>query len=243
MKGTLINVATVVAGSAIGLVLRSAIPAEAQTIALSGLGLVTFGLGIKLFFESKNILVVAIAIAVGGMIGLQLGIQNGLVGLGDQLKHLLSPGATKANTFTEGFVAASVLFCVGPMTILGCLQDGLEGKTELLALKSTMDGVAAIFLSATLGIGVLASALVVLIFQGALTMLASTLKWLRDEKDILAEFSGTGGVIMLAIGFSLLDIKRLPTANFLPALLLAPAFQWLGTKYNSKLDAKKSSNV
>lgn len=224
-----------VGGSIIGLLLGKAIPGGAQTIALAGLGLVTLSLGIKLFFESKNILVVALAISLGGILGMALGLQDGITHLGDSIKAMLSAGSNNINlaTFTEGFVAASVLFCVGPMTILGCLQDGIEGKSDLLSLKSTLDGVASIFLAATLGFGVLVSALVVLIFQGALTLVAKRLTWLSDDKSILAEFTGVGGVILVAIGFALLDIKRLPTANFLPALALAPLLQWASNRIST----------
>ena len=218
MKGTLLNTGTILGGSLLGLLIGRAVPAAAQDIALSGLGLVSFGLGIKMFLGSKNLLVVAGAIAIGGILGLLLGLQAGLNSLADWVKVSVGGGGT----FSEGLVAACVLFCVGPMTLLGCIQDGLEGKSELLALKSTMDGVASLFLAASLGIGVTFSALFVLVFQGAITLLARPLSGLREDKELLGELSGTGGVILLAIGLSLLDIKKLPTANFLPALALAP---------------------
>jgi uncharacterized membrane protein YqgA involved in biofilm formation len=218
LKGTLLNTATVTAGSIVGLLIGKIIPSEAQTIALSGLGLVTIGIGIKMFLGSKNVLIVAGSIAIGGVLGLILHIQYGLDHLADWVKT--SVGGT--GTFSEGLVAACVLFCVGPMTILGCIQDGLEGKSELLGLKSTMDGVAAIFLAASLGNGVLFSAAFVLIVQGAITLLAKQLAFLREDEALLAEFEGTGGPIMIAIGLSLLDLKKLPTANYLPALVLAP---------------------
>jgi uncharacterized membrane protein YqgA involved in biofilm formation len=171
-----------------------------------------------MFLGSKNALIVAGSIAIGGVLGLILHIQYGLDHLADWVKT--SVGGT--GTFSEGLVAACVLFCVGPMTILGCIQDGLEGKSELLGLKSTMDGVAAIFLAASLGNGVLFSAAFVLIVQGAITLLAKQLAFLREDEALLAEFEGTGGPIMIAIGLSLLDLKKLPTANYLPALVLAP---------------------
>jgi uncharacterized membrane protein YqgA involved in biofilm formation len=198
MKGTLLNTATVAVGSIIGLVIGKIIPASAQQIALSGLGLVTIGIGIKMFLGSKNILIVAGSIAIGGIIGLLLGIQVGLEHVADWVKHSIGGGGT----FSEGFVASCVLFCIGPMTILGCIQDGLEGKTELLALKSTMDGVAAIFLAASLGIGVLFSAVFVLIFQGALTLAARPLAGLKNDENLLAELGGTGGPIMMALALA-----------------------------------------
>lgn len=218
MKGTLLNTATVTAGSIIGLLIGKLLPKEAQDIALSGLGLVTIGIGIKMFLGSKNALIVAGSIAIGGILGLLLHIQYGLDHLAEWVKASVGGGGT----FSEGLVAACVLFCVGPMTILGCIQDGLEGKSELLALKSTMDGVAAVFLAASLGYGVLFSAVFVLIVQGLITLAAKPLAFLRSDEALLAEFEGTGGPIMIAIGLSLLDLKKLPTANYLPALVLAP---------------------
>ena len=236
MKGTYLNTATVAVGSLIGWKLGEALPSSAQSIALSGLGLVTIGIGIKMLLGSKNILIVAASIALGGIIGLLLGIQFGIEHLAEWVKH--SVGGS--GTFSEGFVAACVLFCIGPMTLLGCIQDGLEGKSELLNLKSTMDGFAAFFLAASLGIGVFFSAAFVLVFQGILTLAARPLSSLKNDENILAELGGAGGPIMMAIGLSLLELKKLPTANYLPALALAPLFVFLSRKITALIEAKKA---
>ena len=241
MKGTILNTVTVTAGSVVGLLIGKLIPESAQQVALGGLGLVTMGLGMKMFLGSKNILIVAGSIALGGIIGLLLGIQVGLENIADWVKHSVGGGGT----FSEGFVASCVLFCIGPMTLLGCIQDGLEGKSELLSLKSTMDGVAAIFLAASLGIGVLFSAAFILIFQGGLTLAARPLSSLKSDQGLLAELEGTGGPIMLAIGLSLLSIKKLPTANYLPALVLAPLMVLLSrrlTAWTKKSEASPSQH-
>jgi uncharacterized membrane protein YqgA involved in biofilm formation len=116
------------------------------------------------------------------------------------------------------------------MTLLGCIQDGLEGKSDLLALKSTLDGIGAVFFAATLGPGVLVTALVILVFQGILTWLAKPLSAISKDEDLLAEATGAGGAIMLAIGFSLTGIKSIPTAHYLPALFLAPLFVVAGRR-------------
>lgn len=218
MKGTLLNTATVTAGSLIGLAIGRFIPGDAQQIALNGLGLVVIGIGVKMFLGSKNVLIVAGSIAIGGIIGLLLHIQFGL----DHLAEWVRASVGGGGRFSEGLVAACVLFCVGPLTILGCIQDGLEGKSELLSLKSTLDGVASVFLAAAMGVGVLFSAAFVLIVQSLITLLAKRLSFLRSDAVLLAEFEGTGGPIMLAIGLSLLEIRKIPTANYLPALVLAP---------------------
>lgn len=224
MRGTLLNTATVAAGAGIGLAVGSGVPPQYQQIAMSGIGLVVIGMGIKLFLQSKNVLYVAGAIAVGGILGTALGIDAGLQNLTEWIRLRVGGG----EHFNEGLIAASLLFCVGPMTLLGCIQDGLEGKIELLSLKSTMDGFSAFFFATALGrsggFGVLVSALVVLVVQGSITLLARPLKPLAEDPDLMPEASGAGGVILLAIGLILLELKRLPVANYTPALILGPLF-------------------
>jgi uncharacterized protein len=229
MRGTLLNTATVLAGATVGHFVGSSIPVDYQTIALSGIGLVAMGLGIKLFLGSKNILIVALAVATGGILGLALGLQAGLDSFAQWAKATLGG----QGRFTEAVITSSVLYCVGPMTLLGCIQDGLEKKIELLGLKSTMDGIVAIFLTATLGDGVFVSAFVVLVFQGALTLLARYLRPLAEDPDYIGEASAAGGTMMLAIGMGLLEIKKLPVASYLPAIFLAPLFVLIGRRISS----------
>jgi uncharacterized membrane protein YqgA involved in biofilm formation len=218
VKGTLINTGTVVVGSTLGLMVGQLLPANAQDIALSGIGLVNLALGVKMFLPSKNLILVAACIALGGILGLLLGVQSGLEALSVWAKEVVG-GRGK---FSEGLLTASILCCVGPMTILGCIQDGLECRSELLGLKSTLDGVAGFFLAASLGVGVLFSAVVILVFQGMITLLASRLKWLREDEELLNEFTAVGGLMILSIGISLLGLKQMPTANYLPGLLMVP---------------------
>lgn len=219
MRGTLLNTVTVAWGALIGLGVGKIIPHEYQVIALSGLGLVTAGIGVKMFLQSKNVIVVVAAIALGGVIGLALGIQHGLDAFAEWARLTLggSPGS-----FNEGLITTSVLFCVGPMTLLGCLQDGLEGKIELLAIKSTLDGIAAIFFAAALGAGVLVTAVVVLVVQGTLTLLAKPLRRFAGDQELMDDISSAGGVLMMGIGLGLLQIKKLDMATYLPALVLVP---------------------
>src|SRR5579862_4324676 len=164
MKGTLLNTATVAAGATVGLLVGKTIPVSYKDVALSGLGLVVCGLGIKMFLKSHNALVAAISVAVGGIIGLAIGIHAGIDHLSEWARLHFGGEAGK---FNEGLITSFVLFCIGPMTLLGCVEDGLEGNIELLALKSTLDGIAAIFLAAAFGAGVLVTAGLLLIFQGA----------------------------------------------------------------------------
>lgn len=218
MKGTLLNAGTVTVGSLLGLAIGRVLPPTLEPIAMGALGLVTIGIGLKMFLATRNPVIVAGALVIGGILGALLGIAPGLEAFGEWLKLRVGGGGT----FVEGFVTATVLFCVGPMTILGCIEDGLTGRSETLHLKATLDGVAALFFATALGIGILFSALSVLIVQGGITLLARPLRPLRDRPEALAELTGLGGATLLAIGLGLLEIKRMPVANFLPALVIAP---------------------
>lgn len=220
LRGTLLNASTVAVGALIGLAIGKGLPQAYLTIALSGLGLVTVGMGLKLFLESKNVLVVALAIGLGGVLGALVGIDHGLAAFAEWARGLLGG----SGTFNEGLITTSVLFCVGPMTLLGCIQDGVERKIDLLALKSIMDGIGAVFFAATLGAGVLVTAVVVLFVQGTLTLMAGRLKVLVKRPELMAETSAAGGCILIAIGLGLLRVLKLPSENFLPALILAPLF-------------------
>lgn len=219
MKGTLLNTATVAVGAGIGLLLGNTLPEAYKDVALQGLGLVTCGMGIKMFLKSQNALVPAISVAVGGILGVALGIHSGIEAFSEWARQQLGG---EAGTFNEGLITTFVLFCIGPMTVLGCIKDGLEGDIELLALKSTMDGIGAVFFAAALGPGVLVTAGLLLFFQGALTLLARPLRPLVQDHTLIDELSAAGGAILVGIGIGLLGIKDLRTANYLPALVLAP---------------------
>ena len=219
MRGTLLNAVCVAVGAAIGLLVRSSAPEALMSVALQGLGLVTMGIGFKMFLEGKNVLIVAFSVAIGGVVGHLLGIQEGLGQLADWAKT--SAGSLGTGRFQEALVTTTVLFCVGPMTLLGCLEDALENKIDLLALKSVMDGISSVFFAALLGPGVLVTAVVVLVFQGMLTLLARYLKPVADNPALLSEIVATGGALMIAIGLGLAEIVRIPAATYLPALVLA----------------------
>lgn len=196
---------------------------------LKGLGLVTLGIGVKMFLGGKNLLAVAMAVALGGALGQTLGIDNGLRAFGDWAQQ--SAGSLGQGRFAEAVVTTSVLYCVGPMTVLGCLQDGLEGKIELLSIKSVLDGISSIFFAALLGPGVLVTVGVVLLVQGSLTAMARPLKPIAERPELMADAIATGGAAMLAIGFGLTGIAEIPAANFLPGLVLAPVLSRLLARF------------
>jgi len=228
MVGTLINVATVVAGTAIGTTVGPRLPERVRQRVLAGLGLITLVLGVDLALEwggpdtsTSTPLYVLGGVLLGGLVGEALGIERRLEGLGDRLQRRLASGG-RNSTLSEGFVTASLLFCVGSLTVIGSIQDGLSGDYHLLATKAVLDGFAAVALAATLGWGVGLAALTVLIVQGAMTLGAG----LFDDilvGETLAVLISTGGVTVLGISLKLLDLKDVKVGNFLPALVIAPA--------------------
>ncbi len=218
MLGTVINTATVLVGASLGLLMGAWVPQEAKPLTLSAIGIVTLVMGFKMAGKSRQILLAIASLVIGGLLGILLHLPQTVASLAEGVKNLTGSGGR----FNEGLITASVLFCIGPMTLLGCLEDGLEGKIEILGLKSSLDLVASFFLASALGPGVLASALVVLLFQGALTLGARLLKPMAASQAIMDETTGVGGLILVAIGLNLLDIKEISTEAFLPALILAP---------------------
>ncbi|MEO0106162.1 MAG: DUF554 domain-containing protein [candidate division WOR-3 bacterium] len=217
MLGTIVNTFLVVAGSIIGIIFHRGIPENIKKIIIIALGLFTCLLGLKMGLNMENPVVIIISLVLGGIIGEIIKIEKSIEQVGEKLNKF--GRFSEFGRFTQGFVTASILFSFGPMTILGCIQDGLLHKPELLITKSIMDGVSAIILSSTLGLGVLFSALVVLLFQGSITMLAGQLHFL-GEPYYLNDFSGIGGILVFAIGIRLLEIKEIKVGNFLPALVL-----------------------
>lgn len=218
-RGTLLNTLTVVVGALVGLAIGNTISEDLKRVALTGIGLICLGLGAKLLMESKNLLITTVAVVGGGVLGALIGIDVGIDAFAESVRGWLGGG----ETFNEGLVSASVLFCVGPMTLLGCLKDGLDRDIHLLSIKSVFDMVAAVFLAATLGVGVLVAAGVLLVVQGVLTALARPLKPLAQNPQLVCEASAAGGAIMLAIGIKLLGLRDdLRAEVFLLSLFIAP---------------------
>lgn len=230
LSGTLLNVATVLAGTVIGVAIGSRMPARMQESLTTGLGfftvLISISMGIGIFTDPVaqpgDDLAVLAAILAGVAIGELLRVHDGLEWLGGWFQRRLASG-DRPSRVAEGFVTASLVFCVGPLTILGSLDNGLTGDMRLLAIKSLLDGVAAIAFAAALGWGVALSAITVLVIQGGIAAAASAISGLMDPVTILA-ISSAGGMILLGVAMRLLDLKAVRVANFLPALILAPIF-------------------
>ena len=230
LTGTLLNVATVLIGTLIGLVLGGRISDRMQSSLTTGLGLFTalFGLsmGLRIFTNPAagpgDDLAVLAAVLLGVAVGEMLHLHDGLEWLGAWFQRRLA-SRDRPSRIAEGFVTASLVFCVGPLTILGSIANGLTGDVQLLAIKSLLDGVASVAFAATLGAGVGLSALTVLFVQGGIAAAAFLLRDAMDERTILAVTSA-GGIILLGVALRLLDLKQVRVASFLPALLLAPIF-------------------
>ena len=228
MTGTLLNIATVIAGSIIGLLFGSRIPAKLKDTVIAGMGLFTVAMGLQMFLKTENPLIVLGALLIGTLLGEWWRIEDGLHRLGEILEQRFSREADDgSNKFVRGFLTASLLFCVGPMTILGSIQDGLTGDYNLLAVKSVLDGFASIAFASTLGIGVAFSSLVILVYQGGISLLAGQLNAIVNA-SMMNELTAAGGVLLMGVGVSnLLEIKKIRVGNMLPALLVAPLIVWV----------------
>ncbi|MDQ3303671.1 MAG: DUF554 domain-containing protein [Rubrobacteraceae bacterium] len=216
--GTAINVVAVLIGGGIGTLVGAKLPEGIRQTAMQAIGIVTLLIGVSNFLKFDNPLVPLVSVVLGLVVGELLGIEDGLKRFGDYLEKRFSRGESLVS---RAFVTTSLLFCVGPLTIIGSLKDGLTGNYDLLALKSALDFIAALTFASVLGWGVLLSAGTVLIYQGALTLAAGFLDPVVTDAMISAA-TATGGVLIVGLGLMLLDLKEVRVANMLPALLFAP---------------------
>jgi uncharacterized protein len=224
LSGTLINVGTVLLGTLIGVTIGRRLPPGLQERVLAGLGLVTLVLGVDNALEWRHTspLIVFGAVLLGGIAGELIGIERGLERLGDAVQRRLA-GTHGESRVSEGFVTASLLFCVGPLTVVGSIQDGLAGDNATLVSKALLDGFAAIALAGTLGWGVGLAGLTVLIVQGGISLGAGAFEDVLSEgSEALAALVSAGGILIIGISLKLLGLKDVKVGNFLPALVLAP---------------------
>lgn len=249
LSGTLINVATVLVGTMLGLTLGGRLPERTQRTLLQTLSLVTLFIGLDMAGNLNRVtggpipgvILALIALALGAVIGEALGIEEGLSRLGETLRRRFRGGGR----FTEGFVAASLLFCIGPMTVVGGIQNGLTGDSSTYVLKSTLDGIASLALAGAYGIGVGFSALTVLVLQGGISLAAGAFasgllggadpSMLKTNPYVLL-VTGTGGLTIVGISWNLMlgglgwEDRRVRVGSLLPALLLAPLVLWVAGK-------------
>lgn len=224
MTGTIINVFAILLGGTAGVFLGGRFPERIRQTIMVCLGLFTLANGISLFIKSQNMMVVVLSLVIGTLLGEWWKIEDLISRFGGWLESKVSKSdsPSKQELFIKGFLTSSLLFCIGPLAILGSIQDGLSGDYNLLLLKAIIDGFAALAFATTLGIGVLFSVIPILIYQGGITLLASQAQSAFTDAMML-EMSATGGIILMAIAFSdLLEIKPIRSGNILPALFIAP---------------------
>lgn len=218
VTGTALNVAAVLVGGGLGTLAGARLPEGMRGTALHAIGIVVILVGVVNFLEYDNLLVPLVSVVSGLAVGEALGIDRGLKRFGDYLERRL---ARWESPVSRAFVTTSLLFCVGPLTVLGSIEDGLTGDFGLLALKSALDGIAALSFAAVLGWGVLLSAGTVLVVQGSITLGAGLVEGFVTEAMISAT-TATGGVLIVGLGLGLLELREVRVANMLPALLVAP---------------------
>ncbi|MDR0239748.1 MAG: DUF554 domain-containing protein [Deltaproteobacteria bacterium] len=214
--GAAINAVAVVVGGCTGMLLGNRLSGRMRLIVFQALGLCTLAIGMQMTFRTTNPLYIVGSILLGAIIGEALRLETAISSGGDRLKRALRSGNAQ---FTDGFVTASLLFCIGSMAILGSLQEGIGGDRTIVLTKTTLDFFASIALGAAYGSGVMFASLPILLYQGGLTLFAGTVSpWMSDL--MRAELEATGGIMVLGIGINLLEIKKIPLSNLLPALVV-----------------------
>ena len=219
LSGTLLNAATVLIGGLLGTALGDRLPARLRENVVRGVGLFVLAMGVKFAIETSNLLFMLGAMLLGGILGSLAGVDARLTQLGDSLQRRFTRGTT--STVAEPFVTAAIVFCVGPLTFLGSIQNGLAGDASLLTVKSVLDGFTAVALAATLGWGVLLTIPLILVYQGGLALGASLFVGLLTDLQ-LREMSAVGGLLIMGVGLKLLSIRDVKVADFLPAIIVSP---------------------
>jgi len=216
MIGTLVNVLAVIIGSSMGLFVKKKLPKKITDTAFQGIGLFTIILGIFMAIKTTNFFIMVFSIVLGAVIGELIDIETKVNNFGEFLKRKIK---TTNNRFSEGFITAFLLYCMGSMTILGAIEEGLGGEPNLLITKSLLDGFSSIVLASTMGIGVLFSSIPLLLYQGGLTLFASQVQTFFSE-IIINELSAVGGILLLGLGISMMEIKKIRILNMIPSLFI-----------------------
>lgn len=220
-SGVLVNVLTVLIGSTLGLLLKKQIPEKLTSAVMTAIGLCTVAIGVTGVIKGQNQLVMIISLVLGTIVGTLIDLDGKLTKIGDRLQKKSKNSENEKSTFSQGFVTASLLFCVGAMTIVGSMNAGISGDNQMLYTKSVLDLISSTMLGASLGIGVLFSSVFVLVFQGGLVALSMTLGSFLNDFAV-AELICAGSVMIIALGLNLIGITKIKVANLLPGLVLVP---------------------
>jgi len=224
MLSVLVNTAAILVGSAIGLLVNKGITKRFSNAIMTGIGLCIMYIGISGALQGENPIVLVVSVALGVSVGTALKLDERLNLLGKMIEKRFSRSGDSNGKppISQGFVTASLLFCIGAMAIIGSIESGLTGNHTIIFAKSTIDFISAIVLTVSLGVGVMFSAFSVLLYQGLLVLLAQLLRPLLDDPSMLAEISCTGSVIIVGLGLNLIGVTKIKIADFLPAIVLAP---------------------
>lgn len=228
MIGVIVNAVAVIIGSLIGMLFRKGIPERFTDAIMIGIGLCTLYIGVSGTLKGENTLVVIISIVVGTIIGTWIDIDKRIISLGEYIGRRFKAASGNSASIAEGFVTGSLLFCVGAMTIVGSLNAGLSGDTKMLFTKSVLDLISSAILYVSLGIGILFSACFVLLFEGAIVLLAQFLQPILTNSAI-AEITCVGSLMIIALGLNIIGIAKIKVANYLPAIIIAPVLCWIVT--------------
>ncbi len=220
MIGTIVNTGAVILGSTLGLLINTRLPEKYIKIIFDALGVFTLYLGFKMALEGKELLFIIFSLILGAITGQWLRLEERTNSLSDKVKNRLN---IKNKHFTEGLITAFLMFCMGSMTILGAMEEGFGNPPNLLLTKSVMDGFSSIALSSAMGIGVMFASIPLFLYQGGLTLLASQLKDVLTP-EIIAELTATGGILLIALGINILELKRIKVLNLTPALIYIVLF-------------------
>ena len=217
MTGTIVNFFAIIVGALLGVFLKERFSQKLQEIVMQGLGLAVVLIGLQMALESKNLLIIIFSLVLGGITGELIDIEKKLNSLGAYIQNKFG---REDDLFIQGFVQASLVFCVGAMAIMGAIHDGINNDPTILFNKSILDGFASIAFAAATGIGVLFSAIPVLLFQGGISLLAAFIARFLTEA-VIVEMTATGGLLILAIGLNLMKVSKIKVGNLLPSLLYA----------------------
>ena len=219
MIGTLINCAAIIAGSLLGLLLRRGMKESISKTVMQGVGLSVILIGMTGAIKTANTLLVILSMVIGGVLGAGIDIDSKMNQLGAWAQKKLTRGDDENNTFAKGFVTASLVYCVGAMAVVGSLDSGIRGDHSTLIAKAALDGITAIIFSSSLGVGVMLSAVPVLIYQGSIALLGTAIAPLLSDA-VITEMSSVGGLLIMGIGINMLLNTEIKVANLLPAILI-----------------------
>lgn len=221
MVGTIVNAAAIISGSLVGLLFKKGIPERVNKTVMRGLALCVILIGLMDALKVNNLMIVIFSIVIGGIAGELLNINDRIKSLGDRIGKKFS---NSCDSVSKGFVTSSLLFCVGAMAIVGSLEDGLTGNHKTLFAKSILDGISSIIFSSSLGIGVILSSVSVFLYQGIITLAASSLSGLLT-KTVISDVTAAGGLLIIGLGFNMLEICDIKVANLLPSVFIPILYQ------------------